>query len=242
MKYQKTLVNIMAVITFASGAILGMTLFGLAAWGDLEAFLFDTSFTQEGRMKLSCPVMISDQENGTVSLTLKNTTEKPIVNRVKAHFSQGYLTLMEEYFEKVQLEPREKTKLEWQVRPTNAAYGELLVLAKVRTQPTYPLVDREGSCGILVVDLFNLTGTQITSAAFVLSTFFMAASAVVWSVLNKPLRGRNLNIFHAMLTLGVLVIAGIITGFLGLWLLSAVILVVAFIVILSTAASMIIHS
>lgn len=237
MKHSKRLINILAVLIFIVGTILGMGVFGLAAWGDMEAFLFDSSVRQEGRMKLSCPVMINDYEYGKVGVTLDNPLEKTIKNRVQAHISQGYVTLIKEYLEKVQLEPGEKIKLEWKVQPKNAAYNDLIVMAKVRTLPTYPLTDRQGSCGILVIDVFNLTGSQTFSLGIALSIGFIAAGSTLWGINNRPVRGRTRDTFRVLIALGLLVIVGIVTSLLGWWLLGAFTLVLMLFVVIAFTAS-----
>ena len=231
MEKRKRLFGTLGVFVFAVGAVLGIVFYGAAAWGDLEAFLFDASVDADGALgSLRCPVVITSTESGKLSATFENPTERPIKPSVRTHISEGFVTLMRRIDDRPSLEPSEKQRLEWTVTADDAAYG-YLILARVFVKYPYPLPDRTAACGVLVVDLPGWTGGQVTALVVVGSLFCMVAGIGLWVAGNRPLSGRILDATRAMIALAVVVLLGIVSSFLGLWLLAGLLLMIALLLI-----------
>jgi hypothetical protein len=221
----------LGVFTFAVGIFFGMALLGIAVWGDLEASLFDASTRADASLTtLRCPVMMTAQEIGRVSATFENPLERPVTFTIRAHISQGHVTLMREINSKLPLEPGETQTLEWTVTPDDAAYGRL-VLIRVRVSAKYPLPSRDASCGILVVDLPYFTGNQITAFALAAIVLSMVVGAGLWVVANRPLRGLAHEVTRAMGVLATSILVGLVLGLLGQWLLGTLLLVITVLLI-----------
>ena len=231
MKLVKLMLRAAAVLVYAAGALLGMMIFGLASWGDLEASLFDSAITQDGRIRVSCPIVIAENETGTIRMTIKNPSDKPIMNRVKFRATDGFVTLIQEAKERYALEVGEEKELEWVVAADDAAFGGWLILAKVRAIPSYPLVDRQGSCGILVFNLFNLTGNQTLILASTVSVLCLGTGLLLWWGTNKPLQGRKHSAFRAMLALAGLILIGFTVSVLGYWVVGGILFVIGILVV-----------
>jgi hypothetical protein len=225
MNSENKAIRTLGVLIFAAGVVLGMALFGSAVWGDFEATLFDTSMRGNAPLKtLRCPVMITSAGPGTVTATFTNPLEKPIDYYIRAHITQGYVTLMREEITNLALDPGETQAVQWTVTPDDAAYGRLILL-RVRLAAKYPLPSRHGSCGILVVDLPYFSGNLIFAFALAASLLSMASGAGLWVVANRPLSGPGLDVTRAMGALAGSVLAGTIVALLGWWLPGGLILV-----------------
>lgn len=223
----KSFRHALSVLIFAIGILSGMSLSGIVVWGDLEASLFDASVRGDATLTtLRCPVMMTAHEIGTASATFENPLERPVTFTIRAHISQGYVTLMREINSKLSLAPGERQALEWTVTPDDAAYGRLILL-RVRLSGKYPLPARDASCGILVVDVPYLSGKQITTIILVVSLLSMMVGAGLWVAANRPLRKRAREVIRAMGVLAGSVLLALVLGLLGNWLLAALILVIS---------------
>jgi hypothetical protein len=231
MKLRKNAFVFLGVLIFSIGVLLGMALFGGAVWGDLEGSLFDMSLRGEATLRsLRCPVIMTTAEFGAVTATFSNPLERQIEYRILTRISQGHVTLMREIESKLPLDPGEKQKLEWTVTKDDAAYGHL-ILVGMRLGAKYPLPARHGTCGILVLNLPNLTGNQVFIFTLVISLLSMAVGIGLWAAGNRPLSELGQDVTRAMIALAVCVLAGMIIGFLGWWLIGVLIFAVTLLLI-----------
>ncbi len=212
----------LGLLIFSIGVLLGMALFGSAVWGDLEGSLFDMSLRGEASLRtLRCPVIMTTAEDGTLTATFTNPLDRSIEYRIQTRVSQGHVTMMREVETRLPLDPGEKETLEWMVTPDDAAYGHL-VLVGMRLGAKYPLPARHGTCGILVLNLPNLTGDQVFTFTLLISLVSMAVGIGLWIAGNRPLSVLGRDVTRAMIALAVCVITGMITGFLGWWLIGVI--------------------
>jgi hypothetical protein len=194
-----------------------MALFGVVVWADFEAALFSPGIQQDAALRsLRCPVLITRSETGTVTASLKNPLERSTERYVEAHISDGYVTLMREINTRIPLDPGERQRLEWTVTADDAAFGRL-VLVKVVLRARYPLPSRQGTCGILVVDVPFFRGNHFFALGFVVSLLSMAAGFGLWHRAGQPLRERGRQIGRAMGVLTGIVLLGTIVGLMGWW-------------------------
>jgi hypothetical protein len=203
-----------------------MALSAIAVWGDLEASLFDSAIRgKEGLKTLKCPVMMTTSEERVVSVALTNSLDRPITYTVRAHISQGLVSLMREVNFKLPLAPGETQSLQWLVTPDDAAYGRV-ILVRVRHPGIYPLPSRDASCGIVVVDLPGLSGGQVFALALAASVLGLAGGLGLWAVASRPLNKKERDVLRAMGVSAVCVLAGVAVGFMGWWLVGLLMLVV----------------
>jgi len=221
---------ILGVLLFTLGLLLGIALASVAVLGDLEAALFDTSAAQGERLgSLSCPVLITRGEQGIISATFKNPGPVPEDRAVRIRVSARHVILMREEAAQVPLPPGASQRLSWPVDANDAAYGGLLILARVSTlrQSAY-LPAQTSSCGIFVVDLPLVSGTAIVAVWLLLSLAGMVGGG--W--LRLAAKPRRPGWALGAVLIG-LVAIGIVVSLWGLWLLG--VLVLALIVLLLSA-------
>jgi hypothetical protein len=208
----------LGMLIFVVGIFLGVALSAIAVWGDLEASLFDTSIRGDEGLAIKCPVMLTTREEaGTVSAAFTNSLSRPVTFTIRTNISQGYVTLIKKINSKLHLAPGETQTLKWPVNPDDAAYGRF-ILVRVYRSAKYPLPSRDGSCGILVVDLPYLSGNQIFVFILTTSLLGMAGGIGLWVVANRPLSKPRQDVARAMGVLAGCVLVGMVASLSGRWL------------------------
>ncbi|MGQ9833205.1 MAG: hypothetical protein ACUVRJ_05330 [Candidatus Villigracilaceae bacterium] len=204
---------------FTAGILIGILFVGGASWADYEASLFDADNGADGILwSVHCPVMIAPHETGTARAVIKNELNRQRIRRVQTHISAGFVTLMEEYLQTLELAPDEARSLEWEFSAQNAAWRRF-VLVRVTLFGNYPSPSRTGSCGVQVVNFFGLPGKVVTLLACCLSWLLVFAGIL----LRK--RSESLNhrpeSYSLMFAFAGLLLIGMISVLPGLWLLGA---------------------
>jgi hypothetical protein len=214
-----------SVIIFLVGAFIGMALLVITVWADLEASIFDSSIKGEKSIRsMSCPIIMTTNEVGEVQASFTNNYERTIKPAVRVHVSDGFVTYMREENIHFELAPQETKQLSWTVTPEDAAFGRFILVKVYRFQqnriPSY-----QATCGIYVVDIDGLSGSQITWAALALSFVGMTGGATAFSLIDRPLKNTRKSVASAMIAFGVFLVAGFVMSYLGFWLLGVLSLI-----------------
>ncbi len=219
-------------ILFSAGFVIGFVIFSVAVWADFEGAMFDTSMRGERTLRtLRCPVVINAEETGTISATFHNTLDRPVQFAVRARISQGFVTIMREERALLPVDAGGTEGLEWIVTAEDAAYGSV-VLVKVLVRASYPLPSRQATCGVLVLDLPFLSGSQALTLGVSASLFLLALGGGLWLIGSWPLKeGSELDLARGMGALAASVLVGMLVGFLGSWLLGVAVVVVTLLLI-----------
>ncbi|HSO12335.1 MAG TPA: hypothetical protein VLT51_08160 [Anaerolineales bacterium] len=213
---------------FGVGVIVGLYLIVIAAWADMESAFYGFSrLADAGLDGFSCPVMMTREEMGTVSLTVSNKTDSPIRPAVKAEISTSLLT--EESLDNIKLAPGESKKLTWPVGPENIDL-ERFIFAKALVFSAFPLPNREATCGIYIINLPG-SGRVILFVLVALSLLGMG-----WGLyrINKTGALNEWVEKHVrpMAFLAAVVVLGIVVSFRGGWVPSILLLAVALLLII----------
>lgn len=213
---------------FGVGVIVGLYLIVIAAWADMESAFYGFSrLADAGLDGFSCPVMMTREEMGTVSLTVSNKTDSPIRPAVKAEISTSLLT--EESLDNIKLAPGESKKLTWSVGPENIDL-ERFIFAKALVFSAFPLPNREATCGIYIINLPG-SGRVILFVLVALSLLGMG-----WGLyrINKTGALNEWVEKHVrpMAFLAAVVVLGIVVSFRGGWVPSILLLAVALLLII----------
>jgi len=221
---RKKALRIFSLLLFSIGIILSIAIAGGIIWGDLEASLFDSSIRTKNSLRLSCPVAITSNEVGTVSVTLKNPIDREKTFNVRAHISEGFVTLKREINQQVQVVPEGKEKISWEIYPKDAAYGRI-VLFRVFINASYPVPTQGNSCGVLFFDIPWLTGTQLFILLLGLSIGCIILGKVIWRKLTPKNDDTGQGIHNATNILVLIIYVAIILGFFGFWILGLLVFV-----------------
>jgi hypothetical protein len=220
-------------ILYSLGILMTLALGAIAVWGDLEASLFDVSIRAERSLRsLNCPVLITSHETGQISASFQNTSQQPVNRAIRAHISQGFITLFREENLQLPLQPGERQHWTWYVTADDAAYGSL-ILVRVSTLRQAPMPSESSTCGIIVLDIPWVSGRIAVAVWLILGLTATAGGTWIWLKASPPqMRDRRLAML-SMSAISLLVIAILIVGLAGLWVLG-VILLALFVLLLIT--------
>jgi hypothetical protein len=208
---------------FFIGTVSALTLILLATWADLEAAYYGFSRRASARLGgLSCPVLMTMSDRDVISLRLKNTTDGKLSPIVKVDLSSPVTAF--EINENVELAAGEQAKLEWQVGPENLDLNRF-IFANVLVYSSYPLPDREMTCGIFVLNLPG-SGVVYTWLLIGLSLLGMAGGLYGLYQAQGP-EQSGVNIARQLRFLFIVILLGLLTVFVGWWIQGILILVVA---------------
>ncbi len=219
--------RILAIVLFSIGILSGAAFFAAATLADVEAVFYGFDrFGYKPTSAFYCPVMIASDETGVVRAVFKNNNERAI--RPSVRFQASSPSIFRTEITRLEIEPGESESLEWKISQSDLAYRNL-AFAKIMTYASYPSPDVEQTCGILVLDLPGLTGKQATGLIVAVSLAGIILGGGLWLV-SRPVKGRARETWSAMLTLAVVVLAGMGSVLLAMW--PAGILLAAFLLVM----------
>ena len=224
---RNTLLHTLSLLIFVAGILIAMVVAAGIAWSNLEASLFDSSIASKEKLgSLNCPVFITPNEVGIVSATLHNPTEQEKTFYIRTHISEGFVTLKREFNDKIPVPPGEESEVKWEVYAKDAAYDRI-VMFRTYVNTSYPLPSMGNFCGILLVNVPWLTGSQVFYLSLVLSLIFVVGGNWWWRKLNAPLEGKMLSVTNAMVALAVIAYGAIAAVLLGQWLVGAILVAIS---------------
>jgi hypothetical protein len=226
-------------VLFIIGVILGTMISVMSVWANLEADFYGFDNITNNRLEgLSCPLLMTSTESAVISLKIENPNQKAIEPLVRADISTPIL--MQEWSEKVRVEPGQTRTLEWQLTPDNIDLG-FFIMSKVYVYPTIGLPLREASCGVFVLNLPGLIGGQVLALMVVLSLGGMVGGIFMWRQASQPVTGRKVMAQRGMIFLSQAVILSMILGMFAGWLEAGMLLVLIVITVVGLLVFMLIE-
>jgi len=240
---QKKLHHWLGLVIFTVGLVLGVAFNALAVWGDLEAMSFWSSreaamFNRQQEINarlgpLRCPLLINSQETGTIQTTISNLSDEA--------YEVTYITDISNLnveddkrrdMQEITLAPGEKRTISWTVTPDDVVYGRIIQARSYLFSylPSGPA--RTVHCGVMVFDFLGLSGRLIVFLSVGLSLVCMALGGFLWLSGRRLMNLRTRHFTISLTWFFALVILGIITNILGLFVLAIIvfaILVISFI-------------
>jgi hypothetical protein len=211
------------VAFFVVGALLGLTFTLLATWADLESVHYAYDFRASASFSgLKCPILMTANETNSFSAKIINTTDKLLSFSIKTEISSRRLPVPS--VEYIELEPGQSKTLAWTMGPENIDLGNFII-AKVLVYGSYPIPNRESTCGVFILDL-PTSGTVITWTMVVLSLLGMGVGLYGLNQIQSSAQ-NGWEITRRLTFLSVVVIAGLIASFMGWWILGVLIIVIA---------------
>lgn len=217
-KVSEKLATSVGIVLFSLGLVGTMAAAFIAFWPNMEASMFDTTTTAQERLRtLSCPRVITADEEAVIRLTLENPFDDPLRLQVRARISEGYLSLSRQYSQFVELAPRETRDVTWDISAEDAVFNRV-VMARVFVNRRPPLPSRQAACGTLVLPLNNLSGNQIVFGSLLLGLAGFGASGATLLWHKRPFNDRKLRRVRAAAGLAGLVLLNLIFSMMGYWL------------------------
>jgi hypothetical protein len=223
MKTNKKLMKVLGGVFITLGILVGFLICGVIVWGDLEASMFTDGVVGDKAIStLSCPVIITGNETGTISVVVKNKADRDSDRFLRATISEGYATLVREEKTKIPIPANGKQKVEWKIYPEDAAFKSV-VLFRVFIPAKYPYPSMSGNCGVVKVNIPWLTGNQVLGLVAVLGLVSLAVGSVMSESGCRPdvvpIPPKTRSRMNATYFLVGSLIAGAALSFFGYWLL-----------------------
>lgn len=225
----------LGLIIYAAGFLLGLGLTLLAIWGDLEAALFDTLFRPEQRLtSLSCPVLMTTDEEASIRASFTNGSEREENLRVRARVTQGFASLIREEEVNLVIPPGGEDEVTWRITADDAAWDRI-VMARVSTVRSVPYRQLVGSsCGVLVLPVSGVTGGQIVGAMLVFSLLLTILGGWLWqNGRARPFTEKERKTWRLMILFAVITGTALAASLLQLWLLGMVLILILLLLAIS---------
>jgi len=217
--------------------LFSMALAGVASWADLEATFYGFErLTNERLTTLQCPVLMTVTETGTISAAVSNLSDVTVKPKLRIYVSGPGLFRAADV--QITLDPGKTQQVYWTVTSEDVDY-KFLIMAKVLAFPYYMAPTREGTCGILVLNLSNLTGSQVFDFALAVALSGLLIGLGLWIASGPQLKKRILDSTRAMIFLAILTLVDMFVSLRGAWLFGLILFLATallIIVVLANAA------
>jgi hypothetical protein len=213
MKFSFLIGSVFSLLLFLTGVLLEIAISAGVLWGELEA-RSNTSSSVNSGLSMGCPHLLSFDETGVVHALVTNTLDRDSQPMVTAQISRNNGT--QQMSQTLTLAPHESKTVQWKVDVSNILYGRL-ILVSVLQGKYQELPARQGSCGILFLNLFGMNGREMIILLCLTSFAFLVLGAVIWMRVHLSLNSRDENIARAFGSLGVLATMGLFAALLRWW-------------------------
>lgn len=214
MKQKSFFLAALGIVFFFLGIMLELALSGGIVWGEIEARLYTSFSATSGLRTLECPLMLATTESGFVTATFDNPTDelvKPVVRLEVSHPGGARQTS-----QTLSLTPGATQTLNWTVGADAAIFGRLILVSVYQSQYSH-LSSRLGYCGILVLGLFGLSGSQTFILIFTVSILGLVVGGALWLLRMRSLGGPALSVTNAGGVLAAIVLAGMLSSLPRWW-------------------------
>ncbi len=219
--------SLLAVLIFTAGVGSQFLFSAIVGWADLEASMYGPQ-TAAGVLNLQCPIMLSPAESGTVSTVISNSLDIEVLPVVTADISRA--SGLQSLSQTLTLAPHRTQYLQWPIDASDVIFGRLILINI--TQARYNILDpREGSCGIVVFSLFNLSGGETLGLIMVGSLLLILLGGAFWNRMQAPLDALAQQLFKACQALAAVTTLSDLTALLHWWVLSLTLIAIAFIMV-----------
>ena len=183
MKFRLLLFSWLGALLFLAGVFVGLTLSGAVAWGESEARIY-SSFNGDSNLAIKCPMIISPAETGTISAEIVNLTGEDIKPVVTVEITHGKVP--REIKQTFPLKSLKSESVQWIVDSSDVIFERVILVNALQSRYSHN-PSRSGSCGILVFNLFGLTGVQTFGLLLGFSLILMLAGGGLWLHVRRPL-------------------------------------------------------
>jgi hypothetical protein len=177
------LLSLLTGLLFLAGVLLQLSLSGAMMWAELEASIYGTQMAGDG-LKLNCPLMLSPAESSRVTATITNSLDQQAEPMITAEISKvGELQTLSQI---LSLAPHETQIIQWSVNPSDVIFNRLILVNVI--QGRFNGLDlQHGFCGILIFNIFNLTGNESFVLIFIGGIALILMGGTLWRRIHEPL-------------------------------------------------------
>jgi hypothetical protein len=207
------------LVLFIIGVLSGLILISLTTWAGQESAFFEpTSAYDKGLPGLHCPLMIANDQESSISVTLKNPSSYQVSPLTRAHITSGFVLLIDEYSDTPPIPPGGETTRSWKITPADAAYKSL-VMARVFVERSFPLPSRTGACGVLVLPFGGIPGEAVALGLVLVSLAGMGLGVFFWWKDRLTFSTRQQELYSSMIAITAISCVGFLSILINVWLL-----------------------
>jgi hypothetical protein len=198
---------------FFLGVSIGFALSAILIWNNLESSrYFFTSLTYAPFKGLRCPVMIAPTEKGSVAAAFNNPTNEDDNFFYRAEISGKAFSKRRVEGQTV-VPPHQSKTIRFAV---NANDVDLMffILVKITIMPNSVHPSQQATCGIMVANLLELKGAQVSGMALFLSLSGIVIGLGSWQQ-TRIKADREMR--RIALALGTVVLFTLLTAYMGWW-------------------------
>ena len=218
-------------LIYAVGLIFALGLALAAIWGDYEALSYFYTGAVYGPFGgLHCPALMTHAEVVPISATFDNPTDKTIEPFYQVKISG--VAALRTIEKQLQVPPHSSATIQWTVDANDIDVGSF-VMTKLTVLPFAGNPAREATCGMLVLNLGNLTSAEVLPVGLGIGLVGIVLGLTLREGNAQPDSPQEASLRNGMRATGVAVLLALLTGFLGAWILglifSAITILMAFI-------------
>ena len=217
--------GVVSTVLFLIGTLLGTAFLAATTWAGLEASLFNPTNRGDAVLRtMTCPLVLTKGETGTVTATFYNPGPNPTSPTVRTITSFGSVSYHGQADRRFLIQPGETVKQEWEIDADRPVWGAL-VFVRLYQFASYPLSSSSGYCGILVLDLPFTKGATLVATAISVSLLCLAGGLALRLRGSRSAGKRQVVITRAMVVLASLVTLGLFVPLVGSWLIGLAVLI-----------------
>jgi hypothetical protein len=208
---------------FFLGVTIGLVLSGISIWNNLESTsYFFTGVKYAPFNGLQCPLMIAPTEKGIVTVVFNNPANEGDNFFYRAEIS-GKSFSRRQVKDQIAVSPHQTKTIQLAV-DANDVDLMFFIFTKITILPNSVRPSREAVCGVMLVNILGLTGTQMSTIAVLLSFSGIAIGLGLWQQTSAK---ADQDMRRVVQTLGFVVLLTMFTASLSWWVIAIALLVIA---------------
>jgi hypothetical protein len=214
--------NSLAVITNLNAA---------GFWGDFQDaadFNHDlTTYADFG--KIHCPILLSPQETGTITIPLRNHPENKTNLQVKVVVSKGDFQNYRDLKSSLPVVSGKYQDFQWQVTRQDTIERSFILtrIYLMNQDESTPTPARTAACGVFVMDLFGLNGTPMLVLILTVSFLFLIGGCILLYFSDSPLKKSAPRTDYGLYILAGILLIGMIANLFSLWIFAGLIVLLS---------------
>lgn len=215
MKPRNKPVRALGLILFFTGVLLGMALFGSSVWADLEStFYFGFGIKGNNTVNLSCPPILTAAGNKSFTAYIQNTTVRQVEPSIQTDISN--ILAVRSDRTKITVAAYQTVPVSWRLTADDVVFGHLILVHVYQFQ-VFVLPSADANCGIVFLNLTDVTGMQVFILALLGTLLGIAGGLALWASNSRPLEGHIRQQMLGMVFLSVIVAVGMCLSWIGWW-------------------------
>jgi hypothetical protein len=187
-------------------------------------------------------VLITRDEWGRFRLASRTPAQRPVNRAIRAHISQGFVTLIREERPATALAAGRRQRWTFGVTAEDAAYGSSLILVRVSTLRQAPMPSQSRACGIVVLGIPWVSGSAGDGRLAGVGLVGPGGRRVAVGAGQPTAGGPPAPRAYAMIAISVVTLAVLAVGLAGAWVLGVLLLALWVLLLIAVASQAILDS